>query len=71
MSTDYDLNIQEIIGTIELYLNAEIDELQKQLANLRKINKEYVSEELCLSVKTTTLSDKKEVIYSLMELIRG
>ena len=71
MSTDCDLNIQEIFGTIEIYLNAEIDDLRKQLANIRKINKEHVSEDLCLSIKTTSPSDKKEVIRSLMELIKG
>lgn len=62
-------NVQSVLRIVELYIEEEIKGLEKKLENVKKINTQLISEDMCLEVEILNEEDEKEVIKSLMELI--
>jgi len=71
MSAVNGVSVQEVVNIVEVYLEAEIDELKRQLCNIRKINLELLSGDICSEVKISSPEEKKEIITRLRDLARG
>lgn len=71
MSAENEISVQELVSIVEMYLEAEIEELNRQLCNIRKINVELLSGQMCADVKISDTDQKREMITRLRELAKN
>ncbi|NLF84467.1 MAG: hypothetical protein GX568_10895 [Candidatus Gastranaerophilales bacterium] len=71
MSAENEISVQELVNIVEMYLEAEIEELNRQLCNIRKINVELLSGQMCTEVKISGADQKREMVTRLRELAKN
>jgi hypothetical protein len=71
MSAENEISVQELVSIVEMYLEAEIEELKRQLCNIRKINVELLSGQMCTDIKISDAEQKREMITRLRELAKN
>ena len=62
--------VNECVSYIEAFLSNEIEDLQKQLANLKRLNLEVFSNHLHAQFELGVFKDKKELIKDIRCLIQ-
>lgn len=62
--------VAESVNYIDVFLSNEIEELQKQLQNLKRLNIEVFSQHIHAQVEIGAFKDKRELIKDIKYLIQ-